>query len=62
MRHYLQNDRAAQLKNLTTLTAFVAGFAMASFLQFGFSDDSVGEGVLMAFGITTALVVSSWIS
>ncbi len=42
---------------MTNLSALLAGFAMASFLQFGFDDSTVNVGVLVAFGLTTSVVV-----
>ena len=42
---------------MTNLSALLAGFAMASFLQFGFDDGTVHIGVLIAFGLTTSVVV-----
>lgn len=53
----MQDERGEQLKNMTNLSALLAGFAMASFLQFGFDDSTVNIGVLIAFGLTTAVVV-----
>lgn len=42
---------------MTNLSALLAGFAMASFLQFNFDDDKVSTGVLFCFGLTTSVVV-----
>lgn len=44
---------------MTNLSALMAGFAMASFLQFGFEDRNVSVGVLVGFGLTTSVVVRS---
>ena len=44
---------------MTNLSALMAGFAMASFLQFGFEDNTVSVGVLVGFGLTTSVVVRS---
>ena len=45
---------------MTNLSALLAGFAMASFLQFNFDDSTVNIGVLIAFGLTTSVVVRPW--
>ena len=45
---------------MTNLSALLAGFAMASFLQFSFDDSTVNIGVLIAFGLTTSVVVRPW--
>ncbi len=52
-----QDERGEQLKNMTNLSALMAGFAMASFLQFNFDDSRVSTGVLFCFGLTTSVVV-----
>ena len=51
-----------QLRNLAKLSALVAGFAMASFLQFNFDISTVQNGVLTAYALVTALVVRWQIS
>ncbi len=56
----MQDERGEQLKTMTNLSALMAGFAMASFLQFGFEDKTVSVGVLVGFGITTSVVVRSF--
>ena len=53
-----QNDRANQLKNLAKLSAIIAGFSMSSFLEFNFDPNTVPSGLLIAYGLTTAAVVS----
>ena len=53
----VQDERGEQLKTMTNLSALMAGFAMASFLQFGFEDKTVSVGVLVGFGLTTSVVV-----
>lgn len=53
----LQAERALQLKNLSKQAALVAGFAMASFLQFNFDPSTVQRGVLTCYAILTASVV-----
>ena len=53
----LQAERAVQLRNLAKLSALVAGFAMASFLQFNFDTSIVQPGVLTGYALVTALVV-----
>jgi cytochrome bd-type quinol oxidase subunit 2 len=57
-----QEERAAQVRNLSTLSALVAGFAMASFLEFNFDVSGINEGLMLAYGITTALVVCPWVA
>lgn len=47
-----------QLRNLAKLSALVAGFAMASFLQFNFDISLVQTSVLTGYALVTALVVS----
>lgn len=54
----MQNDRANQLKNLSRLSVVIAAFSMSSFLEFNFDSSSVSDGMLIAYGITTAGVVS----
>ena len=53
----LQAERAVQLRNLAKLSALVAGFAMASFLQFNFDTSIVQPSVLTGYALVTALVV-----
>ena len=53
-----QAERAQQLKYLSKLAALVAGFAMASFLQFNFQPSTVQRGVLTCYAIVTSAVVS----
>eukprot|EP00884_Botryococcus_braunii_P013083 jgi/Botrbrau1/21776/Bobra.0190s0004.1 len=51
-------ERSEQVRNLSTLSALVAGFAVASFLEFNFDVTIVPDGLLIAYGITTALVAA----
>ena len=53
----LQDDRADQLKGLARLSAIVAGFSMSSFLEFNFDASTVPSSLLIAYGISTSLVV-----
>ena len=48
-----------QLKSISNLAALVAGFAMISFLQFTFQNTDASDFVIVGFGVTTALVVST---
>ncbi|KAI7840230.1 hypothetical protein COHA_006012 [Chlorella ohadii] len=50
-------ERAEQLKAISSLSALIAGFALASFVQFDFAPDASSEGVQLAFGLTIALTV-----
>ena len=50
-------ERAEQLKGISNLAALVAGFVMISYLQFGFDVAGQNPGVLIGFGLTTAVVV-----
>ena len=50
-------ERAEQLKGISYLAARVAGFVMLSYLQFGFDVAGQNPGVLIGFGLTTAVVV-----
>lgn len=54
----VQDDRADQLKGLARLSAIIAGFSMSSFLEFNFDASTVPLGLLIAYGISTSLVVS----
>lgn len=50
-------ERSEQVRNLSTLSALVAGFAVASFLEFNFDVNDVPTGLAVAYATTTALVV-----
>lgn len=54
----MQALRRKQLSILAKLSAIIAGFSMSSFLEFNFDPSVAATGVLLAYGITTTLVVS----
>ncbi|KAL4429616.1 hypothetical protein ABPG77_008665 [Micractinium sp. CCAP 211/92] len=51
-------ERAEQLKAISSLSALIAGFVLTAFLQFDFAPSASTEGVQMAFGVTIAITVA----
>ncbi|CAD7703857.1 unnamed protein product [Ostreobium quekettii] len=49
-------ERAEQLKGISNLAALIGGFALIAFLEFGVDDDTP-VGLVVGFGLTTALTV-----
>eukprot|EP00658_Telonema_sp_P-2_P034334 TRINITY_DN25070_c0_g1_i2.p1 TRINITY_DN25070_c0_g1~~TRINITY_DN25070_c0_g1_i2.p1 ORF type:complete len:333 (-),score=81.54 TRINITY_DN25070_c0_g1_i2:275-1273(-) len=52
----LVEEKTQQLKAISNLSALIAGFAMVSLVELTVPDD-INSGVLMLFGLATALVV-----
>ncbi|CAL8469232.1 g8773 [Coccomyxa elongata] len=50
-------ERSEQLKSFANLAALITGFAIVAFLQFDFDVAASNPGVVLAFGMTMALVV-----
>lgn len=50
-------ERAEQLKAISSLSALIAGFVLTAFLQFDFAPSASSEGVQLAFGVTIAITV-----
>lgn len=53
----LVDKRTEQLKAISGLAALIAGFEMVVLVESNFDPDGVPDGLLVAFGFTTAVVV-----
>ncbi|CAD7700088.1 unnamed protein product [Ostreobium quekettii] len=54
-------ERAEQLKGISNLAALIGGFALIAFLEFGV-EDNTPVGLVVGFGLTTALTVGLMIN
>lgn len=52
-------ERAEQLKEVSNISALIAGFALVAFLEFSFNIYDIPGTLVYGFGLTTALTVSS---
>eukprot|EP00210_Caulerpa_lentillifera_P002186 g2100.t1 len=50
-------ERAEQLKEVSNISALIAGFALIAFLEFSFDLDEIPNTLVYGFGLTTALTV-----
>lgn len=50
-------ERAEQLKEVSNISALIAGFALIAFLEFSFNIDEVPRALVYGFGITSAVTV-----
>lgn len=50
-------ERAEQLKEVSNISALIAGFALIAFLEFSFEVDKIPSILVYGFGLTTALTV-----
>ena len=50
-------ERAEQLKEVSNISALIAGFALIAFLEFSFDIHEIPKVLVYGFGLTTALTV-----
>lgn len=55
-------ERAEQLKAVSNLAALIAGFALIAFLEFSIEPEEEARGLVIGFGLTTALTVGLMIN
>ena len=53
-------ERAEQLKAVSNLAALIAGFALIAFLEFSIEPEEEARGLVIGFGLTTALTVRAY--
>lgn len=56
----LVEEKTQQLKAISNLSALIAGFAMVSLVELSIPED-INSGILIVFGLATALVVSAMV-
>ena len=53
-------ERAEQLKEVSNISALIAGFALIAFLEFSFDIHDTPVLLVYGFGLTTALTVGTF--